>query len=107
MARKRNRGSSRPATPEPQVQPRHLLGTMFDATRLLERTLSTGTSVRLRVEELADGRVMVHEAQRRRGDGDWSRWPEVEGIREGAELRLDLCRDVTGEGRTGVGAAHD
>ena len=68
---------------------RHLLGTMFDPTHAVERVLSSGTVVRLRVEELGGGRVMVHEARRKRGDGNWSRWREVEGEQSAADLGID------------------
>lgn len=73
---------------------RHLLGTMFDTTRVLERALSTGSLVRLRVEDLGDGRVMVHEASRKRGDGPWTRWRGVEGVHSAEELRLELFERV-------------
>jgi hypothetical protein len=73
---------------------RHLFGTMFDRSRTLERVLSTGTVVRLRVEELAEDRVMVHEARRRRAGGAWERWPEFEGEQSAAELCLDRCTPV-------------
>lgn len=67
---------------------------MFDPTRAVERVLSTGTVVRLRVEELGEGRVMVHEARRKRGDGNWMRWREVEGEQSAAELGIDRCSPV-------------
>ena len=62
---------------------------MFDPTHSVERVLSTGTVVRLRVEELGEGRVMVHEALRKRGDGGWNRWREVEGEQLASELGID------------------
>lgn len=67
----------------------HLLGTMFDTTRTVERVLSTGTVVRLRVEDVDDFTVVVHEAKRRRGDGPWTRWPEFEGEQSRERLRLE------------------
>jgi hypothetical protein len=69
----------------------HLLGTMFDRSRLLERVLSTGTVVRLRVEELDGGTALVHQALRRRGDGPWVRWPEFEGEQSIEKLCLERC----------------
>jgi hypothetical protein len=75
---------------------RHLFGTMFDRSRVVERVLSTGTVVRLRVEELEGGRVLVHEARRRRGEGAWERWPEFEGEQSAAELCLE--RSIVVEG---------
>jgi uncharacterized protein (DUF1015 family) len=75
---------------------RHLFGTMFDRSRVVERVLSTGTVVRLRVEELEGGRVMVHEARRRRVEGDWERWPEFEGEQSASELCLE--RSIVVEG---------
>ena len=70
---------------------------MFDRSRSVERVLSTGTVVRLRIEELSEGRLMVHEARRRRGDGPWSRWPEVEGEQLAADLGIEKCSPVTDE----------
>lgn len=67
---------------------------MFDPSRSLERVLSNGTVVRLRVEELGEGRVMVHEARRKRGDGNWMRWREVEGEQLADELGIDKCSPV-------------
>lgn len=67
---------------------------MFDTTTMVERELSTGTVVRLRIEELDQETVMVHDAWRRRGDGNWKRWPNVEGEQSPGEIRLDLCHEV-------------
>ncbi|MEX2534183.1 MAG: hypothetical protein WD273_01170 [Trueperaceae bacterium] len=91
---KRRRASRTGTCIKPKPLERHLLGTMFDPSKMYERVLSTGTVVRLRVEELGDGRLMVHEAQRRRGDGPWTRWPEVEGTQWAEDLRLDRCITV-------------
>lgn len=93
MARRRTRNRSEP---QPKRKPvaRHLLGTMFDPSHSVERVLSTGTVVRLRVEELGEGRVMVHEARRRRGEGNWSRWREVEGEQLADDLGIDKCSPV-------------
>lgn len=67
---------------------------MFDPTRAVERVLSTGTVVRLRVEELGEGWVMVHEARRRRAGGNWMRWREVEGEQLADDLGMDKCSPV-------------
>lgn|GEM_PF-3935390 len=72
----------------------HLLNTMFDTTRYLERTLSTRSRVRLRVEELGGGRVYVHEAYRQRPGGNWTRWQQVEGEQSTEDLRLDQFKET-------------
>lgn len=73
---------------------RHLIGTMFDPSILVERTLSTGTTVRLRVRKLDQGTVMVYEAKRRRPNGEWTRWSEFEGEQSAEALALDRCTVV-------------
>lgn len=67
---------------------------MFDPTRTIERVLSTGTVVRMRIEEIDGSTVMVHEALRRRADGPWVRWPEFEGVQHSEKLFLDQWRVV-------------
>lgn len=67
---------------------------MFDPTKTLERVLSTGTVVRLRVEEIDDSTVMVHEARRRRRQGTWLRWPEFEGVQSTEQLCLERWHAV-------------
>lgn len=62
---------------------------MFDPTKTLERVLSTGTVVRIRVEEIDSTAMMVHEARKRRGDGAWVRWAEFEGVQSPERLCLD------------------
>lgn len=73
----------------------HVLGqqpSLFDRSRLVERRLSSGAIVRLRLEPLPAGRVKVVE-YRRRGheDARWQRRPGEEGrVCPFAALGLDL-----------------
>lgn len=53
---------------------------LFDRSRRVERRLSTGAVVQVRLEPLGDDRVRVLEYRRRgRVDGRWRRRPEEEG----------------------------
>lgn len=54
--------------------------TLFDASRLVERQLESGVTVRLRLEPLPDGHVRVLEYRRRgHDDARWRRRPDEEG----------------------------
>lgn len=61
----------------------HVVGeqpTLFDPSRLVERHLASGATVRVRLEPLADGQVRVLEYRRRGNDeARWQRRPEEEG----------------------------
>jgi len=53
---------------------------LFDASRLVERRLASGVTVRVRLEPLSDDRVRVLEYRRRaRDEGRWQRRPGEEG----------------------------
>jgi len=69
--------------------------TLFDPSRLVERRLPSGTTVRVRLTPLADGRVKVLEYRRRAHDeARWQRRPEEEGrTYPFAALGLDLRYD--------------
>lgn len=81
-------GDKAPEGPPSKRLESHLIGTMFDTTRIVERLLTTGTLVRLRVEDIDASTVIVHEALRRRGNGPWVRWTEFEGEQSRELLRL-------------------
>lgn len=53
---------------------------LFDASRLVERRLASGVTVRVRLEPLPGGHVRVLEYHRRgHDDARWRRRPEEEG----------------------------
>ncbi|HEX7021595.1 MAG TPA: hypothetical protein VF171_01980 [Trueperaceae bacterium] len=79
--------------PQAERQPDYFDGTIFDQIQELERTLRSGTRLRIRYQPLDDpaGRVLVTEVfRRRRSEREWSRWHSEEGrIATLAELQGD------------------
>jgi hypothetical protein len=62
---------------------------LFDPARTVERTLSNGTCVRVKLEPLGQGRVKILVYQRRPLGGMWQRCQEEEGrVLEYRQLKL-------------------
>lgn len=81
-ARGTERAQAQPSARDPSDAAR-IVGaqpSLFDASRLVERRLRSGVTVRLRLEPLAGAHVRVLEYRRRsRDDARWQRRPEEEG----------------------------
>ncbi len=53
--------------------------TLFDATRVVQRLLKNGSSIRMKLEPLGEGRVKILEYSRKAQGGVWHRCPDEEG----------------------------
>lgn len=65
--------STRKLPPEASLQP-----PLFANDRVVQRVLSTGTIIRVRLEPLAEGQVRILEYHRRDHTGKWQRRSEEE-----------------------------
>ncbi len=54
--------------------------TLFDATRVVQRLLKNGTSIRMKLEPLGEGRVKILEYSRKAQGGVWHRYIHSGGL---------------------------